>query len=103
MTQAVQYLFTAADAGFIAKSSLSGASLVNRAVEGETWISVDPALYDPIEQAAVLLKRGSGNPAAAGFFRYLYSRDAKKIFSSYGYEIPSAGGASADFGSATEP
>ena len=72
-----------ANAGFIALSQVLGASPPLR---GRTW-TVDEALYPPIRQQAVLLKRGTDNPVALEFLRYLRSREAREAIASFGYEV----------------
>jgi molybdate transport system substrate-binding protein len=51
---------------------------------GSAWI-VDPKLYTPIKQDAVLLERGKGKPAAEALLKYLRGDKALAIIKSYGY------------------
>jgi molybdate transport system substrate-binding protein len=44
----------------------------------------------PIEQAAVVTRRGAGNPLAARFVRFLGSQDARAILVRNGYGLPPA-------------
>src|SRR5690606_8877695 len=47
---------------------------------------VDPqALYPPLHQDAVLLKKGAQNPAAQDFLRYLQQPQAQAIMQRFGY------------------
>ncbi|MDZ4370595.1 MAG: molybdate ABC transporter substrate-binding protein [Phenylobacterium sp.] len=71
----------AAELGFVALSQ------VGRTTAGSRWI-VPSSLHTPIEQQAVLLKRGAGNPAARAFLSFLKSAEAKAIIRRYGYEVP---------------
>lgn len=72
-----------AELGFIALSQvLERGQLKN----GSMWV-VPPALYDPIVQDAVLLKRGKDNAAAAAFMTLLKSDRIKDLIRSYGYEL----------------
>jgi len=51
------------------------------------WILTDD-LYDPIEQQAVLLRPGDGNPAAVAFLEFLTSDEARRILMDFGYALP---------------
>ncbi len=73
----------AAEMGFIALSQL----LAEAEPTGYHWV-VPQALYDPIRQDAVLLKRGADNPAAKAFHTFLQSDDAKNLISRLGYAPP---------------
>jgi molybdate transport system substrate-binding protein len=81
ITQAYQFVATgAAELGFVA------ASQVIDVPGGSRW-AVPATLHKPIEQGAVLLKRGAGNPAAAAFVRFLHGPEATAIIRRYGYEV----------------
>ncbi len=54
--------------------------------EGGRW-EVPANLHAPIRQDAVLLKRGTANPAAKEFFLYLQSAKAKTIIEGLGYIV----------------
>lgn len=72
-----------ADVGFVAMSQvLEGGHLKG----GSMWV-VPQALYAPIRQDAVILKHGSGNPAARALADLLKSPNIKDLIRSYGYEI----------------
>ncbi|WP_419320914.1 molybdate ABC transporter substrate-binding protein [Caulobacter sp. ErkDOM-E] len=82
ITQTYQYVQTgAAELGFVALSQV-----VNEP-GGSRWL-VPPANHTPIDQQAVLLKTGSGNPAARAFLQFLKGSEAKAIIRRYGYEVP---------------
>ena len=51
---------------------------------------VPQALYKPIRQDAVLLKRGTGSEAATAFLSYLKGPEARAIIEKYGYAFDSA-------------
>ncbi len=85
VAQVVQQTLSAADIGFIAKSSCFTAGLQDHNRPGVYWMEVDPALYSPIRQAAVLLKKGAGNEAAVLFYGFIFSSTAEKVFERYGY------------------
>lgn len=79
VSQAFQFVDTGnAEIGFVALSQLAGNE------SGSKWI-VPQDLYTPIRQDAVLLKRGSDNPAAKAFMAFLKGPEAKAIIEKYGY------------------
>lgn len=83
IAQTYQFIDTGnAELGFIALSQLAGKS------EGSRWL-VPQALYSPIKQDAVLLKKGAANAAAIGFMSFLKSAEARAIIEKYGYAIDS--------------
>lgn len=51
------------------------------------WKTIDPQLYNPIEQGMIILKHAQGNnlQQAEKFYKYLLSSSAKAIFKKYGY------------------
>ncbi|WP_116090684.1 molybdate ABC transporter substrate-binding protein [Sphingomonas crusticola] len=80
ITQAYDFVATgAAPLGFIALSQ------VVTIPGGSRWL-VPQSLHAPIEQQAILLKVGAGNPAAKAFLKYLRSPAAIRIIKRYGYE-----------------
>lgn len=82
ITQAYQFVDTgAAELGFVALSQVAGVT------GGSRW-TVPAALHAPIDQQAVLLKTGAGNPAARAFMGFLRSAEARAIVRRYGYEAP---------------
>ena len=81
ITQAYQFVETgAAELGFVALSQV-----INE-TGGSRWL-VPAADHAPIEQQAVLLKTGAGNPAAKAFIDFLKSPTAVAIIKKYGYEV----------------
>ena len=81
ISQAFQFVQTGnAEIGFVALSQV----IDDKA--GSQWM-VPQNLYAPIRQDAVLLKRGAGNEAAAGFLTFLRGSEATAIIRKYGYEI----------------
>jgi molybdate transport system substrate-binding protein len=87
ISQTVSYAVTAADIGFIAKSSLYSPKMAQYK-EGTNWAEVDPKLYTPINQGIVMLKNGETNNEVAAFYAFILSAKAKEIFQSYGYMVP---------------
>lgn len=86
ISQTVTYAITAADIGFIAKSSLYSPKM-KAYKKGENWIDVDPKLYTPIKQGIVLLKNSSKESAYKEFYDFILSDSAKSIFEKYGYIV----------------
>ncbi len=81
ISQAHQFVATgAAELGFVALSQ------INLDPAGSRWV-VPQALYAPIYQDAVLLKKGAANPAASAFLAYLKSPEALAVLAKYGYGV----------------
>ena len=87
VSQTVSYAVTAADIGFIAKSSLYSPKMA-RYKEGVNWADVDPKLYTPINQGIVVLQNGESNCEVAAFYAFMFSAKAKKILNDFGYLVP---------------
>ncbi|GAB4063232.1 molybdate ABC transporter substrate-binding protein [Uliginosibacterium sediminicola] len=80
------YQFTAsgnAEIGFIA---LSQVAVPGKPQAGSYWV-VPANLYSPIQQDAVLLKKGEANPAAVALLKFLKGDKARALIKSYGYEL----------------
>lgn len=83
ISQTFQFVTTGnAEAGFVAFSQLKAW----HGTAGSTWV-IPMKYYQPIEQGAVLLKKGAKNPAARAFFSFLRSKAAHKVIKSFGYSI----------------
>jgi molybdate transport system substrate-binding protein len=81
ITQAYQFVETgAAEVGFVAYSQ------VVRQASGSRWL-VPGADHAPIEQQAILLKRGQESAAAKAFLAFLKSPAAVAIIKRYGYDV----------------
>lgn len=81
ITQAYQFTDTgAAELGFVALSQVVGHN------RGSRWI-VPASHHSPIDQQAVLLKRGADNAAARAFMVFLKGPEARAIIRRYGYEV----------------
>ena len=79
ITQAFQFIETGnAEVGFVALSQM----VANTG--GSRWI-VSSALYSPIKQDAILLKRGEANPAAKEFIAFLKGPEATQVKEKFGY------------------
>lgn len=86
ISQTVAYTVTAADIGFIAKSSLYSPKM-KRFKENINYKDVDPKLYTPIKQGIVILKRSKDNKDAIAFYNFILGKKAKEIFKRYGYIV----------------
>ena len=87
ISQTVSYAVTAADIGFIAKSSLYSPRM-SKYKKGINWVEVDPTLYTPISQGIVILKNGKNNSEVDAFYRFILSQKAKEILEKFGYLVP---------------
>jgi molybdate transport system substrate-binding protein len=87
ISQTVSYALTAADIGFIAKSSLYSPKMAMYK-EGINWSDVDPKLYTPINQGIVILNNAKENNEVKAFYDFILSEKAKKIFNDFGYLVP---------------
>jgi molybdate transport system substrate-binding protein len=86
-SQTVSYTVTAADMGFIARSSLYSPKM-KKYKENINWKEVDPKLYTPIEQGIVILKKGESNSEVKAFYDFMLSPKAQKILTEFGYLLP---------------
>ncbi len=87
ISQTVSYAVTAADIGFIAKSSLYSPKM-KQYKEGINWSNVDPKLYTPIDQGIVILKNGENSSEVKAFYEFILGAKAKEIFQNFGYLVP---------------
>lgn len=82
--QTFQFVATGnAELGFVALSQLVSA----HAPKGGSRWEVPQTLHRPIEQAAVLLKRGAENAAARAFIDFLRGAKAREVIAAYGYGV----------------
>jgi len=86
ISQTVSYTITAADIGLIAASSLYS-NKMKKYQKNRHWIAVDTALYEPIKQGIVILKRAKENKEAKAFYDFILSDEAKVILKRYGYIV----------------
>lgn len=83
IAQAFQFTATGnAEVGFVAASQL----IDWKGNTGTMWL-IPESYYAPIEQQAVLLKRGEGNPAARAFLKFLKGKEARQVIAGYGYGV----------------
>ena len=79
IVQAFQFVDTGnAEIGFVALSQVVASN------EGSRWI-VSSNLYSPINQDAILLKKGEANPVAKDFIAFLKGPEAVQVKEKYGY------------------
>lgn len=82
INQTFQFVETEnAQIGFVAMSQIFDQG---KLVRGSAWV-VPAHLHTPIEQDAILLSSGQGNPAALALIAYLKSPKAKSIMNDHGY------------------
>lgn len=83
VAQAFQFVATKnAELGLVSYAQVLGWN----GPDGSTWL-VPSDEYDAIEQAAVLLKRGEKNDAAAAFFSFLKGDASGRIIEAHGYGL----------------
>ncbi len=81
IAQAFQFVATGnAELGFVALSQLASVTA------GSRWLVPD-ALYKPIRQDAVLLKKGADDAASRAFMAFLKGAESKAIIQKYGYVV----------------
>jgi len=86
-SQTLSYTISAADIGFVAKSSLYSPKM-KHFKKGINWDIVDENLYQPINQGVVLLKKGKNNKDVKAFYNFILGDKAKNIFKKFGYLVP---------------
>lgn len=85
--QTSQYILSGAcELGFTAKSVVLAPEMQGKG----TWVEIPADLYEPIAQAAVVTAYGKKNHPAGSqvFFDFLFTPEARAIFSKYGYQLP---------------
>lgn len=84
VAQTEQFVATGnAELGFVALAQVKGAA---DGASGSEWL-VPHTLYRPIEQQAVLLKRGRHNAGARAFIAYLKGAQARSVIEKLGYAV----------------
>lgn len=84
ISQTVSYALNVANIAFISKSILYSKQM-QKFKKFENWNDVDKKLYNPINQAVVLLTHAKHNQDAKEFYDFIFSNDAKQILKEYGY------------------
>ncbi|MCG8096543.1 MAG: molybdate ABC transporter substrate-binding protein [Candidatus Thiodiazotropha endolucinida] len=83
ISQAFQFVATGnAELGFVALAQIKDWE----GEEGTLW-QIPTDFYAPIDQAAVLLKKGADNPAAIAYLEFLKSDVAREVIERYGYGV----------------
>jgi molybdate transport system substrate-binding protein len=83
IAQTFQFAVTGnANAAFVALAQIKGW----QGDKGSLW-EIPDDYYAPIEQAAVLLKKGEHNPAAIAYLEFLKSDAAREVIERYGYGV----------------
>lgn len=84
IAQTLQFVSTGnAELGFVAMSQVMQNG---RFTTGAGWV-VEPNLYAPLKQDAILLKNGETNKAALALLDYLKSTAARTLIEQYGYGV----------------
>jgi len=86
-SQTVSYAVTAADIGFISKSSLYSPRM-KQYKRGINWQEVESSLYTPINQGIVILKNAQSNEDVIAFYNFMLGAKAKNILIDFGYTVP---------------
>lgn len=86
ISQTLIYTLKAADIGIVAKSALYTPSL-EYILQNKKFKDIDVALYTPIQQGMVLLKRAEKNKEAKIFYNFLLTQKAQNIFKKFGYGV----------------
>jgi molybdate transport system substrate-binding protein len=82
IAQTYQFVSTEnAQLGFVALSQVYADGKI---AQGSAWMVPD-TLHAPIQQDAILLKKGGENPAAAALMQFLRGERAKSLIQAYGY------------------
>jgi molybdate transport system substrate-binding protein len=85
IAQAAQFVETGnADAGFVALSWVLSPRLKNVG----RYVEIPADAYAPLEQAAVLTKRGAANAQAQAYLVFLRSAEARAVFDECGFRLP---------------
>jgi len=86
IAQTAQYITSGSvEVGFNALSVVMSPEMKGKG----QWILVDSSLYNPIKQAAILLKHSEDSPkkeTSRQFYDFLYSKKGREIFKKYGYK-----------------
>ncbi|MEJ2610850.1 MAG: molybdate ABC transporter substrate-binding protein [Candidatus Thiodiazotropha sp.] len=83
IAQTFQFTATGnAEVGFIALAQLKAW----KGDPGSLW-EIPSDAYSPIDQAAILLKKGENNPAAEAYLKFLKSDAAREVIERFGYGV----------------
>ncbi|MCU7845621.1 MAG: molybdate ABC transporter substrate-binding protein [Candidatus Thiodiazotropha sp. (ex Monitilora ramsayi)] len=83
IAQTFQFVATGnTDVGFVALAQIKSW----KGEKGTLWI-IPNDYYAPIDQSAVLLKKGEPNPAATAYLEFLKSDEAREVIERHGYGL----------------
>lgn len=100
ISQTFQFIETGnADAGIIALSLALAPAATNK---GKYFI-ISPASYDPIDQAAIVLKSSPHKAEARRFLEYLKTPEILQLMKKYGFELPPVDTAAPKSSAVTKP
>jgi molybdate transport system substrate-binding protein len=83
ITQA--YQFTASENAQLGFVALSQVFMQGNLSQGSAWV-VPAHLHAPLQQDAIVLRRGQDNPGAQALMAYLQSEKARRTLQSFGYD-----------------
>lgn len=85
ISQAAQFVMTGnAEIGILALSIASSPALKDKG----KYTIIDDKSHSPLEQAYVILKKAKDNKEVYSFAEFVASPDARAIFKSYGFKLP---------------
>jgi len=85
ISQTTQFIASGnADAGFTALSVVLAPKLKGQG----HYLEIPAALYDPLDQGAILTRHGAGNAAARLYLDFLQGPAARQILRNFGYRLP---------------
>lgn len=87
VAQTLVYSMLATDFGLVAKSALFSAKMKGYK-KGKHWDDISPSLYEPINQAMLVLKASKNTKEAQTFYDFVLSAQAQTIFRDFGYTLP---------------
>ena len=79
------YQFTASENAQIGFVALSQVFLQGHISQGSAWV-VPAHLHAPLQQAAIVLRKGQDNPGAQALMVYLQSEKARRTLQTFGYD-----------------
>jgi molybdate transport system substrate-binding protein len=84
ISQTVSYTMTAANIGFVAKSSLYSIHMKKYKKE-INWIDIPSSLYTPINQGIAILKNTKNIEDSKKFYNFILSNKGQNILEKFGY------------------
>ena len=79
------YQFTASENAQLGFVALSQVFMQGNLSQGSAWV-VPAHLHAPLQQDAIVLRRGQDNPGAQALMAYLQSEKARRTLQSFGYD-----------------